>query len=265
MRSVCKSAFRPFCLFCLLFLLSVPSVLPAGSFRQPVRYMQPASTVSALDVGSPYAWWRIDSTDSGSTLADNGTGGGALTNIGSVALSNMSPYSVKFSGAGTDYLAAGALSAFIHATNVAVSLWVKPVATSRGDYIGSWQTTDSSSKFIILRGVTASKFSCYFITWQGSFSSVTTTNDFLTNTWYHLVWNSSGPLSGTLNTNALWVNGALNNSIAGYGCWSNATIPFLVGKNNNGNPCNDYIDDIRLFTNGLSATQITNLYLQGRQ
>tara|TARA_R110002020_G_scaffold13205_1_gene47657 strand:- start:5 stop:724 length:720 start_codon:yes stop_codon:yes gene_type:complete len=168
-------------------------------------------------------------------------------------------YSCDFDGV-DDYVDCGDITQLNSVSAFTISLWVKLVNTTGGDYIISKYDSGSNRIHIIVFGNTI-----YFQ--QANGGSAYGTASFTSTSWTHIAMVYDG--SGTGNAGRLqgYVNGsALTLSYAGTVAATTANLSgksFIIGQQNSGFYTEGNVDEVAIFSSSLSGSAINNIYNSG--
>jgi len=179
--------------------------------------------------------------------------------LGTAAAGFENTYSCDFDGV-DDYVDCGDITQLNSVSAFTISLWVKLVNTSGGDYIISKYDSGSNRIHIIVFGNTI-----YFQ--QANGGSAYGTASFTSTSWTHIAMVYDG--SGTGNAGRLqgYVNGsALTLSYTGTVAATTANLSgksFIIGQQNSGFYTEGNVDEVAIFSSSLSGSAINDIYNSG--
>jgi hypothetical protein len=248
---------------------TLPSGLANGTYNLYVATCGVSSSAYSFTVGStslpsPTAFWKFDegTGTSASDSSGNGHTGTLTGGAGWTSSSKVGPYALSLNGSGEYSQASGAV--VNTSQSFTAACWVKLNSTS------SYET------FMSIDGTTVSAFYLQYNAGNGriSFNRLASDSDSAastvaeasaapsTGTWYHVV----GVYDASAKTIALYVNGALQQSVSFTSAWQ-GTGSTEVGRGKfSGNPTdfvNGTIDNARIYNTALTAAQVSSLYSSG--
>lgn len=213
----------------------------------------PPPTTAPTAVG----WWKMDEATAihGTTLADssgNGKAGILSTGDGSAEKSVAGKYgnALQFDGS-NDYVNVNSVANDIATGNVTVSAWIYPFSSADANIFGL--SDDSSTNDIYLGYFNSGiRFTVYNSgVYMASAPSIITANN-----WYHI----TGTFSQTGGM-AVYKNGGLVGTNANKGRGGIVSLKAFVGRANLSSTSFDgVIDDVRVFDNALTSTEVADLY-----
>jgi hypothetical protein len=232
-----------------------------------------------VDVGTPYAWWKMTGTDTNTTqlLDSNGTYNFTNTSVTFVS-TNSTYYYYSFDGSTSKFIGTNT-TAFVP-TSMTASAWVwlkaQPSAASSFGVVARYSQTVANWPWF-LRASAGPTYSIAPFRGKASFwvndnlnsnGIGRATSDSITlSNWTHIVavWDGGK----TTNSIKMYINGSLSQGPGyAYGTFTGlepSSDKVRMGNENNANFMNGFIDDVRYYTNTLSASQITNLYQSRNQ
>ena len=237
---------------------------------------------TGLTDSSLKSWWKMDgyggvAFDS-SGLANNGTYLNSPTvNSSAPTIGHYNPYSMTFNGSNTVVYMGDVLDSYFTGSNkqFTISAWVKPAASNTNSVIvGKVAGGALNERQFFFRLYTGSKPEFLWYgdltgnTYRGTLGSTAITS---TSTWYHLVATYDGT-NGTINNRvALYVNAVAESTSIDLTAGTPSTIPDGPAKLSIGDglsstnvtqsiPFNGSIDDVRIYSRILTATEIADIY-----
>jgi hypothetical protein len=260
-------------LFVLLLILSFFPYTTNASFVQNSSPQTDSTT--SLNQGL-VGWWTFDSKNLKSNVADssgqNNTGYmQGFTSTSTAVTAGKLGQGLKFDGV-NDYVNNGNTTSLRITGPITMSAWINGTygASSLSSVITKWDTSNASRQSFYM-AVSQKKLRCAVLknstNYKASNSSITLSND----TWYHItvVWAGNdtdcllylnGVATGYTETNVGTVNSILDSStinvITGMRYSDSTTI--------NNSPFLGLIDDPRVYSRALSASEIKQLYNTGR-
>ena len=176
-------------------------------------------------------------------------------------------YSLQFDGT-ADYIDCGNISGLSGGlTEAAWSGWFNRGGTDAYYLMSTWGTSNPKKQFGVLQSATA--MSVYMANSVGSQSTMNQiTYSFSVDTWYHLAFVYDESESNNADKMKVYVNGVLqtNNLVgAALTTLNSTTQNFEIGKlgGYTTNEFNGKISNVAIWNNGLSSTEVQNLYANG--
>jgi hypothetical protein len=144
-----------------------------------------------------------------------------------------------------------------HITNsLTISAWVK-LGSQAIDYqniVSRWYNNGVSAASYVLEIDQNNKKPQFRHVGPTGLVGTTANHDIILNTWTHIVGSYDG------NYTRIYIDGKLSTSVPNTGAISNASAPLMIGRHeNNSNPFNGAIDDIRIYNRALSESEIDSL------
>lgn len=259
-------------LLCLLFWASAVSA-------QFMWSRNPRLSSGAVDVGSPVAWWKMTGSDTNATQILDSVDGYHASNMFSVATgptlaTNGGVVYYEFANSATQHFLADDQQ-FYSSTTLTLSCWTYLPSYNAGtgtkNIMGKGTVSDSTMEWVVLFrdasfATYGNKIGFFHQSDDGSLSCAAYMAPAYSTNWCHLAIT----VIGNTGTNiAFFTNGVQTDIIASAGAGTRAADagPFYIGWGqgvaNRG--WQGGIDDVRIFTNILSPTQIWNIYAAGRQ
>ena len=213
-----------------------------------------SSTVLA---DAPAVYWRLGEASGTSAYdataqADNGTYFGARTQNQSGAIFGDPDPAVSFDGS-TAFVIAPSTSVLKGAT-VSIELWLKKVSESaNGTYLSKNFSPGGGAGtgwFELMNQGTTGHLQ-FRVTGDTADVSLTSNRVLALNTWYDVVATYDG------TTATLYVNGALDNSMALAASPAITSDPLYIGRRSDGNYTNAVIDEVAVYPTVLTAAKIT--------
>ena len=214
---------------------------------------------------TPAYWWKMTSADT-TNVTDWTSGRNAvyMPSVGSgpVLQSAVSGY-FQFDGVAS-YLNCGVID-FGGATNFLLSMWINP---SLGDGSSQYMPFGNSS----LGSIGAVNIDIYHGTpcplYEDGYQ-IMAEYTVPTESWSHIVYYFTGDMSDVTNNKQTYVNGvrlaAISASGSPHATMSTCVGPVSIGAESvAGYNFPGYIDDVRIYTNGVNATTPAALYAAGR-
>jgi len=247
----------------LLAELSDACVVEAPALEQQTTYywrgdeVQPDGSVVTGDVwsfntGGLVAWWKLDD-GSGSTAADSSGNGLAGALAGDPTwVDGIVGGALMFDGDG-DYINVGKNPAFDITNQITVAAWIK-VASFEGEWQNIIAKGDTSWRLQRYKDKNTLEFACTGVTVPGTnWSNILGAVDVNDGQWHHIVGTYDG------SQICLYVDGKLDvssNSIGGSIKINDQ--PVYIGENSEAPQrfWNGLIDDVRVYSYGLSADEV---------
>ena len=220
-------------------------------------------TVGTTSLPSPTGFWAFDES-SGTSAADSSGNGhtGTVTGGTWTTSSKAGTHALSLAGAGYSQ----ASGAIVDTTaSFTVACWAKLNNTSGYQTLMSIDGTSVSGFYLQLNAGSGGKFAFNRLA-SDSVSAASTaavaSSTPTAGTWYHVV----GVYDATAKTVALYINGALQQSVSFTSAWK-ATGNTEVGRGkfngNNVDFVNGVIDNARIYSSALTAAQVSSLYSGG--
>ena len=253
----------------LLLLVSATAQIPE-KMQERMRLAVTASSGSGgLDVGVPYAWWKMTGADTNTSgyLLDSAVSGLALTNNGCV-LQTTNGYYYLFSGNPLHNMYSTNTTAFAP-TSFTFCTWIfinsgagsatmaatKEKVSGGAIFCYELIARYTSSKYMMMQLFSDDAGNNYI--YQQSAANL----GLLTN-WYHMAWVWDGGF--TTNSLKLYLNGVRSQGTSGSGGSFTGLNPHACPLWLSGDSLNYSLDGYekspQFFTNALSAQQIYNIY-----
>ncbi len=236
------------------------NALSAEEVKKLYNTTAPAQPVDTGLVG----YWTFDGPDiQGTTVIDRSGKGNNGTLTGTTKTIGKLGQALSFNGS-SDYVDAGDINATDGVSKLSVSVWIydanptalAPIVSKYSSIDGNWNfRTGGSNDYMIF----AFDFSNYGYTYDYAHEA---------SIWEHWVAVFDGTQTGNSNRLKIYKNGELN--VAGFG----GTIPATTFSDSNAvrigsRPDGSYywngkIDDVRVYTRALSASEVLYLFNQGK-
>ena len=221
--------------------------------------LYPNGNVEQPNIGNPLAWWRMTPNGTNTTQILDFAGTFNASNMPSVA---GGPILITTNGAfyqftGTNYFNVGSTSILPNTGDYTISAWIffrgYPGATTIYSEDGDG---NQSTKLAIESGSPVVTMFAY----NGGYKNVTSSNTIAFDTWTHIAFTRSGT-NGTLYINGVYnTNGVTQGTLATPRTHTTIGVQQYGASSFNAYAQNgDCLDDIRIFTNVLTATQIQSL------
>jgi hypothetical protein len=215
---------------------------------------------SAVVSNSPLAYYRLD--QSGGTVASDSSGNSATGTYAGTVTYGVSgttgdgDTAVSLPGASTSYIASPNLTV---GSAFTLEGWVNPanvVATGQIGEVLLSPSTSASSVFGYIPAVVGGALASKFIVRMGGATTFATTHTYASGQWYYVVYTWDG------TTQSIYVNGVLDASggataTSATPAWGGRTyIGVDVGSSTSPNPLQGSIDDVAVYSNALTASQV---------
>jgi len=243
------------------------------SVIQPVVAEESAPVV---DVGTPVAWWKMTATGTNATqILDfaNSYNASNMPSVASGAVLNTDGTNYYYTFNSLNYFNASPTNAFDIFTNqtFSASAWFDKNEASPDNPSVLLAKNSVASPFEgwIIDSSSDEKLSFLILGTGGgvNFNEIETVATF--SGWHHVVAVYKGGLSPS--NMEIWVDGtiqAVTTNSSTLTASANNGIPLQIGSRGGGADVSAWtgdIDDVRIFTNDLSETQIDNLFTEGRK
>jgi prepilin-type N-terminal cleavage/methylation domain-containing protein len=166
-------------------------------------------------------------------------------------------YALSFDGV-DDYVNCGNNASLNNLTDGSMEVWIKPAQLANGRYIWSKNDPSGGSSYVMAKIIASNQV--YFSLYTGTYGwSPGISSEALTvNQWYHIVfvWGSGGM--------KIYQDGILKNSNS-YTSWQVTTQSLFIGASKSNDPgyFNGIIDEVRIYSRALTASEIQQHYVEG--
>lgn len=221
-----------------------------------------------VDTTNLESYYKLD--EASGTISDSHGSNDGTNNGAAYGATGKINDCLDFEAGDGDYVTMGNVFDFERTDAFSVSLWYKPESfVNDSTYLYSKFDADSPFPGYCLRRTTTTTLSAQFVNSfvvsnriVKDFTSVTLTNG----TWYHIVLTYDGSsgasgvklyIDGSEHTTATTVTDTLSSSIS-------TTTPFNLGGRENSNSAFDgLLDEVAIFSEELSSTDVSDLYNSG--
>ena len=240
-----------------------------------VNYYDLSGAVAPVDVGTPLAWWQMTATGTNATqILDFSTSEAYPADFKPSVASG--PVLVTTNGsyylfAGEQYFDAVDENAFDFGTNTAfsISCWLNWTGSKAESIVAKQKLTGPNFEGFNCHTETGGLLSFQLVGNSGGVNNNKIITVASVSGWTHAVFVYR---KGTDPANMeIWMDGAnqavtTNASILSSASFANS-IPLQIGSRGgiNNLALTGFLDDVRVFTNDLTSTQISNIFTEGRQ
>lgn len=234
-----------------------------GAVLTPPSAGTQASSIS-LQRGSPLesglvGHWTFDGADFTTSVADKSGQGNAGYLPSGVATSSVKAVGKLGQGLSLNGSSAAvnvADNAALDPSTVTVSAWIKRTTSAASFPVILSKESGSTGYVLHLQDTDEIKWK---INGDEATDILTTSADLSTGTWYHVV----GTYDGT--NLRLYINGVLSDTSPKTGAVADSSIGVTIGQYGDAdNKFSGVIDDVRVYSRALTATEVKQLYLMGK-
>lgn len=217
-------------------------------------------------------WWKLDE-GSGTSAIDSSANGynGTINGGAAYVAGKIGPYALNLVSASSQFVGSlPVLSNFMTASDGTMSAWVYPTAngpaecvnggSGRGGSLGGdgaaiLQDGDTGAGGYAWMGINPSGNFC-FGGWDTENFSMNSPSTYALNQWYMVTWvHTGGNLYG-------YVNGV--QVVSGtFGNMQDLAHGLTIGQTYSARHFDGYVDDVRMYSRGLSSTDVMELYQYG--
>ena len=240
----------------LVFFISLISII-SPAFAATLNSSMSQSYRQGLGLNRGLVgWWTMDGQDVNATqILDKSPSNVSLTKNGTTRATGKIGQGISCNGT-TDYALSGSTVSG-SSGYITVAAWIK--------YRGTWNNpiaVDRGTDWRLLSGAEASAVASamYSSTVDAWGTRVSGTTVLRANTWYYIAFTFDG-------ANAkIWVNGVVDGTKVATGTLNVANILTAICTYNgiSSNFLNGQIDDVRIYSRALSASEVKQLYNMGR-
>ncbi|MEK7624909.1 MAG: LamG domain-containing protein [Patescibacteria group bacterium] len=234
--------------------------LSASEIQQ--LYKQGGGKINKTDTTRPtlktglVGHWTMDGMDVTSTVAIDKSGNG---NNGTSTLIRVSTGKIgqaaQFNGT-SNYIGVASNASLNLTGNMSASVWWKTPRTFSNSYTFVAKYDGAIQPYNYFYDSAQDKMGFYAS--DGDPATYCSVANLKVNTWYNLVWSYSG------STITCYVNGSPRGTASFTTARSGNSASLTIGQTANTNWVNGLLDDIRVYSRALSATEVMQLYRMGR-
>jgi hypothetical protein len=220
-------------------------------------------------------YWTLDGKNMTNGVAQDTSGNSNNGNLFNLATSTAyilgkKGQAINFQSALSPRISVPAASSIndLNTNGMTVSLWAKPASLGTGTFISKGDNSSGGHGWAFMEDTSNGRFKFTVMGFTGTDLIVPSANNSIAlNTWAHLTvtWDGTSATSGV----HLYLNGTevsqVSPTAGGAGPQSDAAIPIQLGAATGGGAngfYNGVLDDVRVYSRPLSATEVSQLYKQ---